>query len=58
MRKVNLTMKEMDKYEVIKNLVETNWNKQRAAIVLECSVRYINRMIKRYKAQGKEFFVH
>lgn len=58
MRKVNLTMKEMDKYEVIKKLVETNGNKQRAAIALECSVRHINRMIKGYKAQGKEFFVH
>lgn len=58
MRKVNLTMKEMDRYEVIKKLVETNGNKQRAAIALGCSVRHINRMIEGYKKQGKEFFVH
>ena len=31
MRKVVLTLKEEEKYEVIKKLVETNGNKQRAA---------------------------
>lgn len=58
MRKVNLIMKEMDKYKVIKKLVETNGTKQRAAVTLEWSVRHINRMIKGYKAQGKDFFTH
>lgn len=58
MRKVNLTMEEKDKYSTIKKLIETDGNKKRAAIALNCSVRHINRMIKGYKESGKEFFVH
>jgi len=58
MRKVNLTMKEMDKYSTIKKLIETNGNKKRAAVALNCSQRHINRMIKGYKESGKEFFIH
>lgn len=51
-------MNEHIKYETIKKLVETNGNKKRAAITLNCSLRHINRMIKGYKEFGKEFFVH
>ncbi|MBZ9606437.1 ISNCY family transposase [Clostridium estertheticum] len=58
MRKVNLTMEEIDKYSTIKKLVETDGNKKRAAIALNCSVRHINRMVKGYKESGKEFFIH
>lgn len=58
MRKVNLTMEENNKYLTIKKLVETNGNKKRAAIALNCSVRHINRMINGYKESGKDFFVH
>jgi len=58
MRKVNLTMEEMDKYSTIKRLIETDGNKKRASIALNCSVRHINRMIKVYKEVGKEFFIH
>ncbi|WP_392486224.1 ISNCY family transposase [Haloimpatiens sp. FM7315] len=58
MRKVDLTMEEMTKYNVIKKLIETNGNKKRAAITLGCTVRHINRMIKGYKESGKECFVH
>lgn len=58
MRKVTLEMTEEDKYITIKKLVETDGNKQRAAIHLGCTVRHINRMIKGYKEKGKEFFVH
>lgn len=57
-RKVNLTMEEMDKYSTIKKLTETAGNKKRAAIALNCSVRHINTMIKGYKESGKEFFIH
>jgi transposase len=57
-RKVNLTMDENEKYITIKKLVESNGNKKRAALHLNCSIRHINRMIKGYKEQGKEFFVH
>lgn len=58
MRKVDLTMEEMTKYSVIKKLVETDGNKQRAATTLNCTVRHVNRMINGYKEFGKEFFVH
>ena len=43
---------------IIKKLVETNGNKKRAAIKLGCSTRTINRLIIKYKTQGKAAFVH
>ena len=58
MRKVVLTMTEYAKYRIIKKLVETNGNKNRAAIELGCSRRHVNRLIKGYKEKGKAFFVH
>lgn len=58
MRKVVLTLKEKEKYDVIKKLVETNGNKKRAASKLKLTVRQINRLIAGYKEFGKEFFVH
>lgn len=51
-------MNEQKKYKVIKKLVETGGNKDRAAVELGVTRRQINRMIKGYKDQGKEFFVH
>ena len=57
-RKVELRMKEQKKYEVIKKLKETNGNKKRAAVELGCTVRHVNRMLKGYETQGKEFFSH
>lgn len=58
MKKVELRMKEELKYLTIRKLVETNGNKKRAAIKLDCTIRSIDRMIAGYKANGKEFFVH
>ena len=59
MRKVELSLKEKEKYEIIKKLVETNGNKERAKIKLKLkSIRQINRLIAGYKEHGKEFFVH
>ena len=58
MRKVVLTMTEQQKYKTIKKLVETNGNKNRAAIELGCSRRHVNRLVKGYKEQGKAFFSH
>ncbi len=59
MRKVALTLKENYKYKIIKKLVETNGNKERARIELGLkSIRQINRLIAGYKKFGKEFFVH
>ena len=58
-RKVELSMDEQKKYEVIKSLADhPHPNKQRAAITLNCTVRHINRMLKGYKEQGKEYFIH
>lgn len=59
MRKVELSLKEQYKYEVIKKLVESNGNKDRARIKLGLkSIRHVNRLIAGYKEFGKEFFVH
>ena len=59
MRKVELTLKEKRKYEIIKKLIETNGNKERAKIKLGFkSIRQVNRLIVGYKEFGKDFFVH
>ena len=58
MRKVELTVKENLKYLTIKKLVETNGNKKRASIKLDCTVRHIDRMIAGYQEKGKLYFVH
>jgi len=57
-RKVDLRMNENAKYKIIKKLVDSNGNKRRAAIELNCTVRHINRMIIGYKEKGKNFFIH
>ena len=41
MRKVELRMNELEKFNVIKKLVDTNGNKKRAAIRLGCTTRTI-----------------
>ncbi len=53
MGKVDLRMKELEKYNVIKELVDHNGNKKHAALKLGLSVRQINRLIKKYKEKGK-----
>ena len=58
MRKVELRTMELNKYEVIKKLVDTNGNKNSAMLKLRCSLRNINRLIAKYKSQGKKGFVH
>ena len=59
MRKVELSLKEKLKYEIIKKLIESNGNKNRARIKLGLkSIRQINRLIKGYNEYGKEFFIH
>lgn len=57
-RKVNLNMTEQYKYEIIKKLVETDGNKNNAALKLNCTKRHIYRMIQGYKSNGKSYFVH
>ena len=53
MRKVNLRMKEANKYEIIKELVDHGGNKKRVAHKLGITVRQVNRLIKIYKEKGK-----
>ena len=46
-RKVELSMDELKKYEVIKSLADhPDPNKERAALTLGCTKRHINRMLK------------
>lgn len=58
MRKVELRMNELKKYEIIKELVDHNGNKNRASMKLNLSIRQINRLIVIYKEKGKSGFIH
>ena len=58
MRKVELRMNEQEKYEVIKELVDHDGNKNRASKKLGISRRQIDRLIIKYKEKGKSGFVH
>lgn len=58
MRKVELKMNEQEKYEVIKELVDHNGNKNRASKRLNLSRRQIDRLIIIYKEKGKFGFIH
>ena len=58
MRKVELRMNEKEKYDVIKELVDHNGNKNRASKKLGLSRRQIDRLIIKYKEKGKAGFVH
>ena len=58
MRRIELAEDGEKKYEVIKELVEQNGNKNRAAKKLCCTRHSIDRYIKGYKTYGKKFFVH
>ena len=51
-------MNENEKYQIIKKLVDTDGNKQTAALKIDCTKRHINRLIAGYKHSGKAFFVH
>lgn len=58
MKKVLLTMSEENKYLIIKRLVERDGNKLNAAVKLNCTERTVNRLIKKYKLEGKSAFIH
>jgi transposase len=58
MRRIDLTVDGAHKYEIIKELVDQNGNKNRVAKNLSCSRRSIDRYIKGYKECGKAFFIH
>lgn len=58
MKNIELTENELFKYELIKRLVEQSGNKNKVAVTLKCSLRHVNRLIKGYKENGKDFFSH
>lgn len=64
MERIQLKMEAQSKYETIKSLVDHKncsdftSSKKRAAVQLNCTLRTINRLIKRYEANGKAAFVH
>ena len=58
MKEVKLRMKEQNKYEIIKELVDHNVNKSRATLKLGISLWQVNRLIVKYKKDGKGAFVH
>ena len=51
-------MTDQHRYEVIKELVDHDGNKERAALTLSCSKRTVNRYIAGYKTEGKAYFIH
>lgn len=58
MRKVLLRMNEYEKYDLVKQCVDNNGNKNHYALKLGISVRQLNRLIKILKDEGKRGFIH
>ena len=57
-KRMDFTMEEQKKYDVIKKLVEEKGNKNRAALTLGITRRQIDRLILAYRKQGPEAFIH
>lgn len=55
---VELNMFEKEKYEAIKAVYHQQMSKERAELKLDLSRRQINRLVKRYKEEGKAGFLH
>lgn len=53
-----LTVEEKRKYEIIKAVVNHRKPKKRAMIELNCSIRTINRLIIKYRQEGRVAFLH
>jgi len=58
MRRIDLSEKEQKEYEIIKELVDHNGNKNRAALTLGCTKRTVDRHIAGYITDGKAYFIH
>jgi len=58
MRKVDLRMNELQKYEIIKKVAHGKTSKNRAAVTIGVTKRTINRLLVKYNTFGKEGFVH
>ena len=58
MRKAELRMNEIKKYEVIKEVYNGKKTKERAHIELGLTIRQIDRLVNRYIEKGKYGFIH
>ena len=59
MRKIELTMNEQTKYEMVKQFVDNGErNIKRLSIKLNCSLKTAYNYVAKYKANGKEAFSH
>ena len=58
MKEVKLRMKEMEKYNAIKDFVDHGENENRLALKLGITRHQVNVLIKKYKEKGKSAFVH
>ena len=53
-----LSKKEEEKYNVIQKVVSREYTKQKAVEELGIGIRQINRLIIKFKNEGKEGFIH
>ena len=58
MKEVKLRMKEMEKYNAIKDFVDHGGNKNRIALNLGITKHQVNVLIRKYKEKGKSGFMH
>ncbi len=58
MKGIALTDMEDIKYKIIKNVVSGRTTKQRASVLLDLSIRQINRLVIVYNEYGKAGFIH
>ncbi len=58
MKEVKLRMKEIEKYNAIKEFVDHGGNKDRIALNLGITRHQVNVLIRKYKEKGKSGFVH
>lgn len=58
MRKVELRMREQEKYDIIKRVANKEMSVLTASVNLRCTTRSVYNLVKIYKEKGKEGFVH
>ena len=58
MERIFLKMNELNKYNVINDLVLGKINKNRASLILNLTRRQIDRLIIKFKNEGKVAFIH
>lgn len=58
MKRIDLRMNELEKYQIIKRVVANEITKERAAIKLNCSLRTVFNLVNKYRLHGKQGFIH